>query len=129
MLLAEALWKADRLEAALHTLAEASALVERHGEYWCRAEISRLQGVLMLQQEPANVAQAEVLLHQARHVAHQQQARSFELRTTISLCRLWLQQGQSDRARRLLETIYTQFTEGFDTLDLAEATTLRQALL
>jgi hypothetical protein len=28
----------------------------------------------------------------------------------------------------MLETIYRQFSEGFDTLDLAEATALRQAL-
>jgi predicted ATPase len=128
ILLAEALCQTGRMDAALYTLAEASALVERHGEYWCQAEVARLQGVFLLQQEPANIAQAETLLCQARDVAHQQQARSFELRATTSLSRLWQRTGQSDRAHSLLEAIYAQFSEGFDTLDLAEAAALRQAL-
>ena len=48
-----------------------------------------------------------------------------ELRATVSLARLWQQQGKKAEARRRLADIYDWFTEGFDTKDLQEA----QALL
>ena len=35
--------------------------------------------------------------------------------------RLWRDQGKRDEARELLAPIYGWFTEGFDTLDLKEA--------
>jgi predicted ATPase len=45
----------------------------------------------------------------------------WELRATVSLCRLWQGQGQNAKARQLLTDIYGWFTEGFDTKDLQEA--------
>jgi predicted ATPase len=47
-----------------------------------------------------------------------------ELRATVSLARLWRQQGKQAEARRMLDEIYNWFTEGFDTKDLQEAKTL-----
>jgi predicted ATPase len=46
------------------------------------------------------------------------------LRATVSLARLWQQQGKKDAARQLLAEIYGWFTEGFDTKDLQEAKAL-----
>ena len=126
-LLAEALWKVGQLDAALAALAEAATLAAQQGEYWWKAEICRLQGELLLQREAADVAQVEALLQQARHIAHHQQARSLELRATMSLCRLWQQQGKEVRARYVLKDIYAWFTEGFDTTDLVEAAALLEA--
>jgi predicted ATPase len=57
-------------------------------------------------------------------VARRQQAKSWELRTAISLSRLWQQQGRRDEAYELLAPIYGWFTEGFDTADLQEAKAL-----
>jgi predicted ATPase len=56
--------------------------------------------------------------------AQQQKARSFELRTAMSLARLWRDQGKRDEASKLLAPVYGWFTEGFDTVDLKEADTL-----
>ena len=42
----------------------------------------------------------------------------------MSLSRLWVYQGQCEKARRLLTPIYGWFTEGFATIDLQEAKTL-----
>ena len=61
-------------------------------------------------------------------VARQQQARSWELRATISMARLWRDQGKQDEARDLLAPVYGLFTEGFDTRDLKEAKALLDAL-
>ena len=53
--------------------------------------------------------------------ARQKQAKSLELRATMSMARLWRDQGKRAEARDLLAPIYGWFTEGFGTLDLKEA--------
>ena len=73
-------------------------------------------------------AKAEASFCRAIQVARRQQARSWELRATVSLCRLWRQQGRVDEARQMLSEVYGWFTEGFDTPDLQEARTLLSAL-
>jgi predicted ATPase len=42
----------------------------------------------------------------------------------VSLARLWQQQGKRAEAYDLLAPIYGWFTEGFDTADLQDASTL-----
>ena len=61
-------------------------------------------------------------------VARQQQAKSWELRASMSLARLWRDQGQPRRARELLASVYGWFMEGFDTRDLKEAKALLDEL-
>jgi predicted ATPase len=61
-------------------------------------------------------------------VARQQQAKSWELRASISLARLWRDQDKAQQARELLDPVYDWFTEGFDTLDLKEAKELLEKL-
>ena len=56
--------------------------------------------------------------------ARQQQAKSWELRTSTSLARLWQSQGKCKEAYELLSPVYAWFSEGFDTKDLIEAKTL-----
>jgi predicted ATPase len=48
----------------------------------------------------------------------------WELRTSISLARLWQSQGKRGDAYELLAPVYNWFTEGFDTKDLQDAKTL-----
>ena len=60
--------------------------------------------------------------------ACEQQAKSWELRTSTSLARLWQAQGKRKRAHELLAPIYHWFTEGFDTKDLKEAKALLDEL-
>jgi len=60
--------------------------------------------------------------------AGEQQAKSWELRTSTSLARLWQQQGKRKEAHDLLAPVYSWFTEGFDTKDLKEAKALLEEL-
>ena len=73
-------------------------------------------------------AEVEMCFWQAIEVARQLCAKLFELRATMSLCRLWQKQGKVDEARQMLEEIYGWFTEGFDTGDLREAKALLEKL-
>ncbi|TEU21724.1 MAG: hypothetical protein E3J21_01880, partial [Anaerolineales bacterium] len=124
--LAEAQAKAGQPEEGLATLAEALALVEETNERYCEAELYRLKGELLLAQ--GDDAEAEASFHKAIEVARRQQAKSWELRATVSLCRLWRKQGRVDEARPMLAEIYGWFTEGFDTPDLQEARALLEEL-
>jgi predicted ATPase len=69
-------------------------------------------------------AEAEFLLDQALRTARSQQARSLELRAATDLARIWLNQGKRAQARDVLSSIHDRFTEGFDTQDLKEASSL-----
>ena len=79
---------------------------------------------MLLAQSTEHHREAEACFHQALTIAHRQQAKSWELRTAVSLSRLWQQQGKRAEARELLAPIYGWFTEGFDTADLQEAKAL-----
>jgi predicted ATPase/DNA-binding SARP family transcriptional activator len=124
--LAKAQVGAGRPQQALVTLAEALAVVEETGERYCEAELHRQRGELLLAQGDESAAEAS--FHRAIAVARHQQAKSWELRATVSLCRLWRDQGKSESAHQALAAVYDWFTEGFDTPDLVAARALLDAL-
>jgi len=113
---------------SLQALAEAYTLIEQHEERWWEAEVCRLRGVLLLRQPGTPRAEAETWLQRALDVARRQEAKSLELRAAMSLARLWQQQDRRAEAHELLAPVYGWFTEGFDTADLQEATTLLEEL-
>jgi predicted ATPase len=95
--------------------------LEHHEEHWWQAEVSRLRGVLLLQQPRTPQAEAETWLQRALDVARHQKAKSLELRAAMSLSRLWQSQGKHQDAYDLLAPVYEWFTEGFDTVNLIGA--------
>ena len=125
-LLSEAHQRAGQAEAGLTVLAEALCLVDHTGERWYQAELYRRKGELLLDLATEHYAEAALCMQQALALARQQQAQSLELRATMSLARLWQQQGNSDAAQQLLAESYGWFTEGFDTAALQEARGLLQ---
>jgi class 3 adenylate cyclase/predicted ATPase len=124
--LAEGHARLGEVEEGLARVAEALDLVEKTGERYYEAEIHRLKGELLWMH--GNGREAEAECKQAIKVARGQKAKSLELRATVSLSRLWKEQGRREEAREMLEGIYTWFTEGFDTADLKEARALLEAL-
>ncbi len=128
VLLVEALGRAGQVEEGLRLLAEALAAFEASGRGDMLAEAYRLQGALLLRQSAPDPTQAETCFQQALAIARRQQAQSWELRATMSLARLWQQQGKRAEAYALLAPVYGWFTEGFDTADLQEAKALLEAL-
>jgi predicted ATPase len=72
--------------------------------------------------------EAEAPLRASIDWARQQQAKSWELRSSTTLAQLLLERGRRDAAREVLAPIYDWFTEGFDTHDLRAARTLLESL-
>jgi len=126
-MLAEVLLKADRFEEALMALNEGLELAESTGDHYWDSELLRYKGELLLL-TTNDLPVAESHLSQAVEHARACGAKSLELRATMSLARLWRDQGRKDDACRALVEIYGWFTEGFDTADLIEARTLRDSL-
>ncbi|MFQ5932161.1 MAG: hypothetical protein ACE5MM_07120, partial [Nitrospiraceae bacterium] len=119
---------AGRPDAGLRLLDEALELVEKTGERFHEAELYRLKGELLLRQMAPDEHQAETCFQRALDIARRQQAKSWELRATVSLSRLWQKQRKRDKARQMLAEIYGWFTEGCDTGDLKETKALLEEL-
>jgi DNA-binding SARP family transcriptional activator/predicted ATPase len=118
--------KAGQPEAGLATLDRMRVLVEETDERYYEAELQRLRGELLLML--GDEVEADASFRKAVEVARRQSARSWELRATTSLARLWQSQGRVGEARQILAEIYGWFTEGFDTSDLREAASLLEEL-
>ena len=124
--------------------------MKKNGECNFEAEIYRLKGELLLtrenreqgaqsrEQKPKGPkpqpsildpqGEAEAYFLKAIEVARRQQAKSLELRATVSSARLWQAQSKRSKAHHRLSEIYNWFTEGFDTKDLQETKALLEAL-
>jgi predicted ATPase len=88
-------------------------------------ELLRVKGEVLVSMAQS---EAEQCLLDSLRLAGDQRALSFELRTGMSLARLWAATGRRDNALDLLGSIYSRFSEGFQTLDLVSAATLRDEL-
>ncbi len=153
-LLADAYRHVGQREEGLAVVAEALSVMNKTGEREVEAELYRLRGELILNDErrmqnaerktkdkergtsPIHHSsfiihrseEAEACFHTALDVARQQEAKSWELRAATSLARLWQQRGKTAEAREQLAPVYSWFTEGFDTADLKDAKTLLDEL-
>ena len=123
-LLAEACGEVGQAEEGLRVVTGALDEIERNSVRYYEAELHRLRGELLLAAGSGRERDAETCFREAIAVASRQQAKSLELRATTSLSRLLRRHGKDDDARRLLGEIYGWFTEGFESVDLREASRL-----
>ncbi len=126
-LLAEAYDQAGKTDEGLHVLEEAIAIVQRVDDRSSgAADLYRLRGDLLL--AVSRHHEAEASLRRALEIARRQQAKSPELRATMSLARLLDRQGKRTEARVTLAAALSWFTEGVETSDLKAAKTLIEEL-
>jgi predicted ATPase/DNA-binding SARP family transcriptional activator len=123
-LLGEASLEAGDIEIGLTSVKRALDTALESGDRLVEAELLRLQGEFKLLEGEFNIA--ERLFLEAFEVASSQKALTFELRAAMSMHRLGLQRGVQHKTRRTLERVFKRFSEGFDSLDLIEASELLQ---
>ncbi len=126
--LAEGLALTGDLARGLSLIEDSLSQIARPGweERSHLAEVLRLKGWMLQQQ--GKLAAAEDNYLASLDVGREQQAKSWELRTSTSLARLWQSEGKRKEALDLLKPVYDWFTEGFDTKDLKEAKALLDKL-
>jgi predicted ATPase len=136
-IMGEAHGQLGEIEAGLRSLNEALTTLHETGELWWQAEAYRVQGELLLLQGDArdgvgngvdHEERAAACFQEAYAIARQQNAKSWELRATISLARLAMRHGDAEEARARLAETYAWFTEGLDTPDLVAARLLLDSL-
>ena len=126
LLEAEVLGQAQQYQRAYRLLGEAQALIEPLDQRFYEAELHRVRGVVILAEggdRDAGIAN----LDRAINVARRQNSRFLELRAIVSKARLWLDRGLREEAHNMLLPVYRSFSEGLDTVDLAEANALLDA--
>jgi predicted ATPase/DNA-binding winged helix-turn-helix (wHTH) protein len=128
--LAEAFGRAGAMFKGHATIDDAIERSERNEERWYLAEFLRVKGELLRREGTPNaIREAEHRFRRSLDCARQQEALSWELRTSISLARLHQAQGQIIEARDVIAPVYRRFKEGFQTADLKAAKALIEALL
>jgi class 3 adenylate cyclase/tetratricopeptide (TPR) repeat protein len=126
--LAEGCLRAGYIEPGLEVVDESLKVVHTSGVTIYEAETSRLKGELLIAKDRTDTAPPEQCYREAIDVARKQNAKSWELRATVSLARLLASSGRRDETHAMLTDIYNWFTEGFDTADLKDAKALLEEL-
>src|SRR5262249_13733306 len=119
MMEAEAYSKAGRNDDALQAIDRAIAGSAETGERWAPAEGRDVKARLRASARPTGLAvvrEVETLILRSMNTARHQRARCWELRASADLARLWKGQGRMKEATQLLQVIYDQFTEGFESI-------------
>jgi predicted ATPase len=93
-------------DEAWRCIGEARTAVATTKETWFEAEVNRMAGEIALMPPEPDPVKAEAYFEHALAVARQQLAKSWELRATMSMGRLWGDQGKRKDARDLLAPVY-----------------------
>jgi predicted ATPase/DNA-binding winged helix-turn-helix (wHTH) protein len=126
--LAEGFLKTGATALAHTTICEVVEREEACGPSCHMPELLRVKGEVLLSMAQSDKDEAEQCLLDSLRLARNHRALSFELRTGMSLARLWTASGRGDQALELLTSIYSRFSEGFQTLDLVSAASLLDEL-
>jgi class 3 adenylate cyclase/tetratricopeptide (TPR) repeat protein len=118
--LSEAQEASGEAGTAFETADEALSMIRDTGESVWEGEALRVQALMKLA-NGADDAEVEAILRAAIDLAERQRAKAFELRSAVSLSRLWAKQGRQHESRDLLGPIFEGFTEGLGTPDLLDA--------
>ena len=110
-----------RVDEGLSAIEEAVRRTERNHAFWWRHEALRLKGELVVKADSSNAAEAERLFLSSIALAREHRTLAWELRSTVSLGRLYAGAGRLDEAHAVLSAVYERFTEGYDSDDLVRA--------
>ena len=94
---------------------------------WCSSELLRLMARQRVR-SPDGQRDAEALLLRSLEIAERQNALSWQLRTATDLASLWRDMHRASEGRRLLTSVYRQYSEGHETHDLRQARNMLRIL-
>ena len=119
--------QAGSASAGIETVDAMLVRCKRTNERWYEPEMRRIRGELLARSDlPGSVASVEAEFLQAIRLSARQGSRSWQLRAALSLARF--RHGAGATAGEPLATIFGNFTEGFSTTDLQQASELLSSL-
>jgi predicted ATPase/DNA-binding winged helix-turn-helix (wHTH) protein len=119
--LAQGLTATGRIAEGAARIDETIRAVEAKGDVCYMPELLRLKSGLLLCAPQPDRAGAEEFFTQSLEWSRRQGARAWELRTAIDLAAMWVDEGRSADAAKLLQPLFDGFAEGLDTADLKAA--------
>jgi len=123
-LFVDALFHMGRFEECINEVDQMLSWSRRTGAVFYDPELLRVKAAalqaLSTNAKPAG-NQSEELLNQSLTLCRTSSNRCWELRSSIDLAELWTARGRPEEAHSLLQGVYSQFTEGFETYDLRRA--------
>jgi predicted ATPase/DNA-binding winged helix-turn-helix (wHTH) protein len=128
MALAQGLVAIGRSDESMVLIDESIRQVEVSGEMFYMPELLRIKGGLLLSKREPDVREAEICFRKSLELSRRQGTRAWELRTARDLAKLLADQGQTENGRTLLQSVYAEFSEGFETADLKAAEDLLATL-
>ncbi len=126
--LSEGLAKSGQHELAFSTICEALTWAQSRGRILNFVELLRVKGEILNSMTRGNSGEGEACLLESLNLARERELLSLELRSGISLARLWAGRGAIHNALQLLEPVFKHFSEGFGTPDLVAAAALLHEL-
>lgn len=123
----EALARQGDLEGGLAAIDEAIALCRSTGQVVGIPEILRIKGNVIRFQAPGLWEAAIDCYGESMELARRDHALGWELRSAMSLAKLWRQHGGDVAAEDALASCFGRFTEGFWTGDLRQARALMES--
>jgi hypothetical protein len=98
------------------------------GERWFEAEANRMRGELLLKLQQPDFGAVEGAFMRAIEIARSQHTRTFELRATLSLAKLYRATGRNSGVRELLVAAVAGFTKGAEVPEVAEVNRFLESL-
>jgi len=120
--LAEALTRDGRIPEAERVIVDALALTRKNQDNWSLPELLRIRALVHAAQ--GEQTEQEAVLVESIELAQQLGASSWRLRAASDLARLWQAQSRPLDAKRLLQPVFDEFKDGFETRDLTSAAKL-----
>jgi hypothetical protein len=126
--LVQGLAATGRFDEGMALVDETIRLVDANGDLSYMPELLRVKAGLLLSSPQPHGDDAEACFKLSLEWSRSQAALAWELRTAVDLAALLAARGQTAPARALLQPVFEQFVEGWDTADLRAAQRLLATL-
>jgi predicted ATPase len=87
-------------------------LIEQTGQHWSDAEVHRVRGELLFKRQTTDIEAVEQAFNKSLAIARIQQVRTFELRSALSLAKLYQATGRDLAVNGLIVPALIDFAEG-----------------
>ncbi len=122
--LVQGLMAVGKFNEAANVIEEEIRRVEENNFHSYLPELFRIRGGIFLAAPEKRLEDAERCFERSLQLSRQCGTLAWQLRAATDLASLWSSRGRANDAKALLQPVFEQFTEGFETPDVKAAQTI-----